>query len=125
MCCAPKTPSTRWKNKTHSDRLKATEKMRAAAFERFEEMVEPDGVMTPAKRRKCAKDAQLAHMQAIAFKRSKAKRLARKRGGGCHYCGSGLYHDVPPGGCHHNRSVISLGVFADYPGGGPSGGAGA
>ncbi len=59
------------------DRTRATEKAREAALRRFENEVDPDGVLEPAERERRAGYARKAHMLGLALKSSKARR-ARK-----------------------------------------------
>jgi hypothetical protein len=59
------------------DRAARTAKAREAAVAKFERDVDPDGVMSPADRRKAAVNAQRAHMYAMSQKgvdKRKAKR---------------------------------------------------
>jgi hypothetical protein len=48
---------------------------------RFEQQVDPDGVMTPEARAKAAEAAKRAHYKRMAFNSAKARR-ARREGGG-------------------------------------------
>jgi hypothetical protein len=59
------------------NRLAATQKMRDAAFEYFENQVDPERIYSPEIRRMLAKNAQRSHLQRIALKREKNRRLAR------------------------------------------------
>ncbi len=62
-----------------ADRSARTARARAAALERFERLVDPDGKLQPAERRRRAEHARRAHMASLALKSSKARR-ARKNG---------------------------------------------
>ena len=69
---AKRAANARWLREL--DRIGATAPARAAALKRFEDFVDPQGVMTPDERRKLARNAQMAHMQGMALKREKARR---------------------------------------------------
>jgi hypothetical protein len=62
-----------------ADRAARTARARAAALERFEKVVDPDGQLQPAERRRRAEHARRAHMASLALKSSQARR-ARKNG---------------------------------------------
>jgi hypothetical protein len=66
------------------DRTERTAPGRAANMARFEQQVDPDGVMTPEARAKAAEAAKRAHYKRMAFNSAKARRerSARRRGGG-------------------------------------------
>lgn len=74
------------------DRTARTEKARAAANERFERLVDPDGVLTPAERVKRAEAARRAHFQRMALRSAQARRqrkagrrtVRRELAGGAH-----------------------------------------
>ncbi|TDP90518.1 hypothetical protein [Labedaea rhizosphaerae] len=55
---------------------------RAAADERFERLVDPDGVMDPIARAKAAESARKAHYQTMAAKSVAARRRQAKRRAG-------------------------------------------
>jgi len=61
---------TRWSRERN--RSGATADARAAAFQRFERAVDPDGTMTPEDRYKAARAAQRVHMIRIRDKQAKA-----------------------------------------------------
>ena len=67
--------NARWANT--ADRSAATAKARQAARDRFDKMVDPDGVLTPEERAKRAASARKAHMQKMALASAKARK-ARK-----------------------------------------------
>lgn len=56
------------------DRAARTAKARAAAAARFERLVDPEGVLTPAERAKRAEAARRAHFQRMAFKSAQVRR---------------------------------------------------
>lgn len=58
---------TRWA--TEPDRTSATAPARNAFLARFEQLVDPDGVLTPDERAKRAKNALSAHMIRVRAKR--------------------------------------------------------
>lgn len=64
------------------DRTARTAPARAAALDRFEREVDPDGVLSPAERAKRAEHARKAYFLRLALKSAqvrKAKAEARKR----------------------------------------------
>jgi len=60
-----------------ADRPARTAAARRAFNKRFEDQVDPDGVLTPAERAKRAENARQAHFQRLALKSAQARR-ARK-----------------------------------------------
>ena len=67
------------------DRTARTQAARDARQKRYEQQVDPDGVMDPVTRRKAAKNAEMAHMLRMAeksVKARKARKEARERNGG-------------------------------------------
>ena len=62
------------------DRCARTAPARRAAFAKFEQAVDPDGVLTPAERAKRAENLRRAHLQQMALRSAKVRRL-RKAGG--------------------------------------------
>jgi hypothetical protein len=65
------------------NRTARTTKARAAAFKKFEDLADPDHVLLPKERAKRAENLRKAHMQKIALKRKKIRRLreeAKARG---------------------------------------------
>jgi len=60
-----------------------TQKARDAFNNKFEQEVDPEGVLPPAERAKRAEHARIAHMQQLAYKAVKARRAkaAAKQGG--------------------------------------------
>jgi hypothetical protein len=62
------------------DRTARTAPGRAANIARFEQLVDPDGVMTPEARAQAAEAARRAHYKRMALKSAKARR-ARREGG--------------------------------------------
>lgn len=68
--------NTRWA--TTVDRTAATAKARQAAMDRFDKMVDPDGVLTPEERAKRAASARKAHMQKMALASAKARKGKRR-----------------------------------------------
>ena len=70
--------NTSWANT--SDRAARTAPGRAAMLRKFEQQVDPDGVLTPAERTKRAENARKAHMQRLAFQAAKARRLRKQDG---------------------------------------------
>lgn len=67
----------RW---AHTDRRKASEDARQRQMERYEDLVDPTGVLDPAERAARADNARKADMQRLALKSAKARR-ARAEGG--------------------------------------------
>lgn len=59
------------------DRVAATAAARAAALQRFEREVDPDGVLTPEERAVRAKHAKAAHMRRMSMAAAKARRERR------------------------------------------------
>ena len=55
-----------------------TEPARKAAFARFEDQVDPDGVLAPEERAKRANNALQAHMLRMALAAAKARRLRKQ-----------------------------------------------
>jgi hypothetical protein len=70
----------RWSHVPLAERSAATEPARTAAIARFETEVDPDGQLDPAERHQLARQAQRAHMQKIALRSARARRL-RAAGG--------------------------------------------
>ncbi|ORW51372.1 hypothetical protein AWB90_05335 [Mycobacterium paraense] len=66
-----------WSNTV--DRSARTEPARKAAHDRFERLVDPEGVLPPQERAKRAENARRAHFQRMAYKSAKVRR-ARKNG---------------------------------------------
>jgi hypothetical protein len=62
------------------DRSARTAPARRAAFAKFEKLVDPDGVLSVAERAKRAESLRKAHLQRMALRSAKARRL-RKAGG--------------------------------------------
>ncbi|MFV8316327.1 hypothetical protein [Mycobacterium sp. 23] len=60
------------------DRAARTAAARAAAMDRFEREVDPEGVLTPAERAKRAANARKAHFQRMAYASAKARQ--RRKG---------------------------------------------
>ena len=60
------------------NRTGRTEPARKAAFARFEDQVDPDGVLAPEERAKRANNALQAHMLRMALAAAKAKRLRKQ-----------------------------------------------
>lgn len=63
------------------DPSEATRPAREAYLARFEAEVDPDGKLSPAERRRRAEHARKAHMQRLALRSAKARRM-RAEGGG-------------------------------------------
>jgi len=63
------------------DRSARTEPARNAQLQKFEDQVDPDGVLEPVERAKRADFAYRAHMQRLALKSAKARRLRAQSGG--------------------------------------------
>lgn len=61
-----------------ADRAAATAKARQAALDRFDKLVDPDGVLSPEDRAKRAASARRAHMQKMALASAKARRGNRR-----------------------------------------------
>jgi hypothetical protein len=57
------------------DRTERTASARAGFYRRFENQVDPDGVLNPAERAKRAENARQAHMLRMALASAKARRL--------------------------------------------------
>ena len=70
---------TRWAHEP--DRSAATAAARKAQLDRFEQQVDPDGILTPAERAKRAETARKLYYTQLAFKSAKAR---RRRAGGDH-----------------------------------------
>ena len=70
----------RWANTP--DRTAATAPARAAALERFEHQVDPDGKLDPAVRAKLAENARRAHFTRLAYLSAKARRRSKAAGDG-------------------------------------------
>jgi hypothetical protein len=66
---------TSWANTT--DRTARTEPGRRAAADRFERLVDPDGVLPADERRLRAESARKAHMKGLALKSAQARRKRR------------------------------------------------
>jgi hypothetical protein len=62
-----------------ADRSARTANARKAMLDKFERLVDPDGVLPPAERAKRAKHARAAHFKRMALKSAQAR---RRRGGG-------------------------------------------
>jgi hypothetical protein len=60
------------------DRSQRTERAREAATKRFENQVDPDGVLDPMERAKRAASAQMAHMKSMQLKSAQARRAKRE-----------------------------------------------
>ncbi|MBV9291078.1 MAG: hypothetical protein JO222_01415 [Frankiales bacterium] len=60
-----------------ADRSAATAAARAAALERFEREVDPDGLLPPEERALRAKHAKAAHMRRMSMAAAKARRERR------------------------------------------------
>jgi len=69
--------NTRWAGTT--DRAAATAKARQAAIDRFDKLVDPDGVLPPEERAKRAASARRAHMQKMALASAKARKGKRSK----------------------------------------------
>jgi hypothetical protein len=67
---------TSWANT--ADRRERTAPARAAALNRFERQVDPDGTMDPVERAQRAESARKAHFRAMAYKSARV-RAARAR----------------------------------------------
>ncbi|HEX2574716.1 MAG TPA: hypothetical protein VHK88_00110 [Aquihabitans sp.] len=63
------------------DRTARTDAARRTYRESFEDVVDPDGTLDPAERSRRAEHAYKAHMQRLALKSAKARRLARSTPG--------------------------------------------
>ncbi|OCB21833.1 hypothetical protein A5674_27060 [Mycobacterium malmoense] len=61
-----------------ADRPGRTRKARQAAWDRFEKLVDPEGILPPDVRAKMAENARTAHFQRMALKSVEARR--RRRG---------------------------------------------
>ena len=61
------------------NRSARTAPARAAMLDKFEQQVDPDGVLTPAERAKRAEHARKAHFKRLALKSAQARR--HQRGG--------------------------------------------
>lgn len=61
-----------------TDRTARTAKARAAALDRFERDVDPEGVLAPEERARRAEHARKAHFKRLALKSAQAR---RRRGG--------------------------------------------
>lgn len=64
------------------DRSARTEPARQALLARFEQQVDPDGILDPAERAKRAEHARQAHYKRLALKSAKARRERADRGDG-------------------------------------------
>jgi hypothetical protein len=62
-----------WKNT--EDRTARTAKARAAALARFENEVDPNGVLPPEERRRRAEHARREHLARISLRSAKVRRL--------------------------------------------------
>ena len=69
--------NTRWANT--ADRSAATAKARQAALDRYDKMVDPEGILAPEERAKRAASARKAHMQKMALASAQARRANRRR----------------------------------------------
>ncbi len=63
------------------DRSARTEPARNAQRQKFEDQVDPDGVLDPVERAKRADFAYRAHMKRLALKSAKARRLRAQSAG--------------------------------------------
>ncbi|GFG94288.1 hypothetical protein MTIM_01670 [Mycobacterium timonense] len=63
-----------------ADRAARTAAAREAAFKRFENLVDPDGVLPPGVRTKMAEHARQAHYKRMALKSAKVRRLRASAG---------------------------------------------
>jgi hypothetical protein len=63
------------------DRTARTAAARSGFYKRFENEVDPDGVLDPAERAKRAEHARQAHMLKMAMASAKARRLRGRAGG--------------------------------------------
>ena len=63
-----------------TDRTAATAKARQAADDRFLKQADPEGVLSPAEREKCAENLRRAHYARMAIKSAESRR-AKGRGG--------------------------------------------
>jgi hypothetical protein len=68
--------NTSWANTP--DRTTRTEPGRQAMLAKFEQQVDPDGTLPPAERAKRAKNLRRAHMQRLALKSAKTRRLRKQ-----------------------------------------------
>lgn len=66
---------TRWS--TTGNRSAATEPARRAFADRWERLVDPDGVLDPDERAQRAENAKKAHFQRMALKSAQARRKRR------------------------------------------------
>ncbi|ORT46551.1 hypothetical protein [Frankia sp. KB5] len=60
------------------DRAARTQPARAAMLRRFEQQVDPDGVLDPAERARRAEYARKAHMQLLALRSAQVRRERRR-----------------------------------------------
>jgi hypothetical protein len=63
------------------DRAAHTQAARSGFYRRFENQVDPDGVLDPAERAKRAEHARQAHMLRLSMASAKARRLRAESGG--------------------------------------------
>jgi hypothetical protein len=56
-----------------ADRSKRTQPARNGFLSRFEREVDPEGILAPEERQRCAQSAMRAHMQRLALKSAKAR----------------------------------------------------
>ena len=74
--CAQIAANTSWGNTI--DRLARTEPGRRAAAAKFEQQVDPEGILTPVERAKRAENLRKAHMQRLALKSAQVRRLRKQ-----------------------------------------------
>ncbi len=67
----------RWARTTAADRIAATAPARQGLLDRFERLVDPDGLLDPAERARRADAARKAHYLRMALKSAKARRQRR------------------------------------------------
>ena len=60
------------------DREARTRKARAGVFAKYEQQVDPDGRLSPEERRRRAVSLRTAHMQRLAVKSVRSRRLAKE-----------------------------------------------
>lgn len=60
------------------NRAAATAAARKAALDRFEREVDPDGVMSPTERARCAESARRQYFAKLALKSAQSRRVRRK-----------------------------------------------
>ena len=68
--------NTGWANTI--DRTERTEPGRRAMLRKFEQQVDPDGVLPPDERAKRAENLRRAHMARLSFRSAKARRLRKE-----------------------------------------------